>query len=136
MLRFASLAVFVVCSCGLRCFAEDPPNPLDALEKKLHGQWQGLGPCDGKLILHADGSYERKQFGPAGDDSRGTWKLHWKALPPTLALHEAEAADGVEAETLWNVRKLNEKDLVIQYVPKPPSDGPQPIVYRRGSETP
>lgn len=134
MLRFASFAVLVVCCCEGQGFAEEPRNPLDALEKKLHGPWQGLGPCDGKLILHADGTYERKQFGPAGDDSRGHWKLHWNALPPTLTLSEAGAAEGIDAETQWRVQKLNDQDLVIQHISRPPSKDRRSRVFRRDSE--
>ena len=40
---------------------------LWALERKLHGEWVGRGPCDGRLTVAADGKYEWKSRGPAGD---------------------------------------------------------------------
>src|SRR5688572_13577915 len=59
---------------------------LAALERKLHGEWVGDGPCRGGLVLRADGTYERIHEGPGGVNSTGTWAVRWNALPPTLVL--------------------------------------------------
>jgi hypothetical protein len=67
--------------------ADDKPGEsLTALERKLHAEWVGRGPCDGRLTLRADGTYERRLYGPSGINSAGTWKVRWDALPPTLVL--------------------------------------------------
>jgi len=135
MFRFASLWIVAVL-CSLACSAEVPNDPLKALEKKLHGHWYGQGPCDGELILHGDGRFERKFFGPAGDHFKGTWKCEWNALPPSLKLLEADPADDVEAETEWKVWELNEKNLVIQFVTRPPHGEATSSEYRREKKKP
>ena len=66
--------------------AEKPGGAPAALEGKLHGAWTGEGPCDGRLPLRADGTYERKLHGPGGNNCAGTWVVRWDALPPTLVL--------------------------------------------------
>src|SRR5687768_1793023 len=66
--------------------AEKPGGAPAALEGKLHGAWTGEGPCDGRLPLRADGTYERKLHGPGGNNCAGTWEVRWDALPPTLVL--------------------------------------------------
>lgn len=53
-----------------------------ALEKKLHGSWRDDHPCPGgKLILNADGTYERLRYGPGGYHLTGTWHVRWDAQP-------------------------------------------------------
>ena len=80
----ATVSLLAVCSAAA---AEKPSDALRALEKKLHGTWDGNGPCVGKLLFKADGTYERRHYSPANINSGGTWSLRWDDLPPTLTLN-------------------------------------------------
>src|SRR5262245_37446694 len=66
---------------------------LAALERKLHGEWQGQGGCIGDIAFHPNGKYRRTKQGPDGADSEGTWVIRWDALPPTLVLTCKTASD-------------------------------------------
>ena len=130
MLRIYCLVVAIVL-WNSPCSSEEKTDPLENLTKKFHGHWYGQGPCDGELILRPDGSFEQRYFGPGGDNIKGTWKLDWKNLPPILNLHEADPADGVEPTSLWKVRELNAKRLVIQFVIDPKPGETRSAVYLR-----
>jgi inhibitor of cysteine peptidase len=65
--------------------ADNPKEDPAALERKLHGTWNGP-PCTGKLTLGADGSFERRNYSPGNHNLTGTWEVRWNALPPTLVL--------------------------------------------------
>jgi len=83
MLRIVAIGMLLV-STGV-CRAESPE-----IEQKLHGAWQG-GPCVGRLEFRADGTFERRNYGPGNLRLRGTWKVTWDALPPKLSLHCTES---------------------------------------------
>lgn len=97
--------------------AEPPGKDLAALEKKLLGTWKGQGGCDGRLVFRADGTYELTEYGPGADDSAGTWKVRWDALPPTLVLicRTSEVPENVCKITEVKLIKLDDKNLVIEY---------------------
>lgn len=95
---------------------ESSRDGLPALEKQLHGEWDGVGPCDGTLILKADRTFEWNLCGPAGNNSTGTWALRWDALPPTLTLNYKESdAEGVAGQSrAWKVLRLDSTHLSIR----------------------
>ena len=61
--------------------AEPPGKERAALEQKMLGSWKGQTTCDGRLLFRADGTYQLTEYGPASNDSKGTWKVRWDALP-------------------------------------------------------
>src|SRR4051812_47547828 len=71
----------------------DQKDTLNALEKKLVGEWMNGGACVGDITIRADGTYERRHFSPGNNTLAGTWKVKWDALPPTLVL-TCEKSDG------------------------------------------
>ena len=101
--------------------AEAPGNArgkeLAALEQKLLGAWKGQTGCDGSFLFRPDGTYELTGYGPAPDDSAGTWKVRWDALPPTLVLTCKTSAipDEVGKTTQLKLIKLDDKSLAIAY---------------------
>lgn len=112
----AATAVLLL-GLGESVWAEEPRQDLAALEEKLHGAWDGQGPCDGGLLLRADGTYERTRFGPAGSNATGTWELRWDALPPTLVLTYATFDDPDYVGTTYEVKliQLDDENLVLRY---------------------
>jgi hypothetical protein len=97
--------------------ADPPGNELAALEQKMLGTWKGQTTCDGRLVFRADGTYELTEYGPASDDSKGTWKVRWDALPATLVLtcKTSEIPDEVGKSTEVKLIKLDDKSLAIEY---------------------
>lgn len=94
-----------------------PPTPLQALENKLQGAWKGKGPCDGELLIRADGTFQRRHFSPGNNSLSGKWQVRWDALPPTLVL-VCETSDRdffVGKTTQLAVLTLNEADLVYRH---------------------
>ncbi len=81
------------------------------------GVWKGRTTCDGRLVFRADGTYELTEYGPANDDSAGTWKVRWDALPATLVLtcKTSEIQDEVGKTTEVKLIKLDDKSLAIEY---------------------
>ena len=65
--------------------ADKPKEGPAALERRLHGTWNGP-PCTGRLTLGADGTFERRNYSPGNHHLAGTWEVRWNALPPTLVL--------------------------------------------------
>ena len=99
-------------------WAEDNPGQaLAALERKLDGVWVGNGPCDGQLTIKADGTYQRLRHGPGGNNSSGTWKVRWDALPPTLVLSCKTTDDAAYAGKTLEVKivQLDDAELVFKY---------------------
>ena len=90
---------------------------LTALGKKLLGTWKGQGGCDGHFVFRADGTYALTEYGPAHDDSTGTWKVHGDALPSTLRLtcKTSGITDEVGKTTEVKLIKLDDKMLAIEY---------------------
>jgi hypothetical protein len=96
--------------------ANDARKERAALEQKLVGEWKGRIGCDGRFLFRANGTYELTEYGPAPDDSAGTWKVRWDALPPTLLLtcKTSEIADEVGKTTEVKLIKLDDKSLAIE----------------------
>jgi hypothetical protein len=110
--------------------ARQPGRALAALERKLHGEWVGRGPCDGRLTVRADGTFEWRARGPGGDTTAGTWAVKWDALPPTLVLTGKEPNDPAAAVRTEAVRlvRLDAEALAVTH-----PDGPTPPRPRRFS---
>jgi hypothetical protein len=93
---------------------------LAALENKLLGMWKGRGGCDGRFVFRADGTYELTGYGPGGDDSAGTWRVRWDALPATLVLtcNTADFRDAIGKTTEVKLIKLDDNNLAFKYASK------------------
>lgn len=106
---------------------ESSSDALAALERKLHGDWRG-GPCVGELRFKADGTYERKHYSPANNNSTGTWTLHWDALPPTLTLECKASNDEADINKTfpYELRQLYGGTFTIAN-----ENGSKPLVYNR-----
>jgi hypothetical protein len=94
-----SLQAVLLLIVGTAVAAPVPPNrgkdPAAALEQKLIGEWVKGGACIGDITFNGNGTYERKHFSPGNNTLRGTWKVQWDALPPTLVL----TCENADAET-------------------------------------
>jgi hypothetical protein len=102
----------VIAAATLARAQDDAGKCLTALERKLHAEWIGQGPCDGRLTLRADGTYERRRCGPAGINSAGTWKVRWDALPPTLVLIcKTSDGPGEDAGTTYEPKLIQLDDV-------------------------
>lgn len=95
----------------------DAGRQLTELEKKLLGAWNGRIGCDGRFVFRSDGTYALTDYGPAGADTAGTWKIHWNALPPTLILtcRTSELDEEVGTKTEFKLIQLNDRKFAIQY---------------------
>jgi hypothetical protein len=93
-----------------------------ALERKLWGTWRG-GPCGGDLTLKANGAFERRHYGPAGQALSGTWAVKWDALPPTLVLTctDADWAGQIGTRQEVKIVQLDEAALVYQHAGNDPA---------------
>jgi hypothetical protein len=89
-----------------------------ALEQKMVGVWKGQGGCDGRLVFRANGTYELTGYGPGGNNSKGTWKVRWDELPPTLVLTCTIKGKSMEVKLI----KLEDRNLVVKYAN--PNGGP------------
>jgi hypothetical protein len=109
--------------------AHDANKELAALERKMHGAWKGGG-CDGRFLFREDGTYELTEYGPAADDSKGTWKVRWDALPPTLVLtcKTSESRDEIGKTMEVKLIKLDDKHLAVEYATR---NGNPPGQYTR-----
>jgi hypothetical protein len=96
--------------------ANDAKKELAALEQKMLGVWKGRIGCDGHLVFRADGTYELTGYGPGADDSAGTWKVRWDALPATLVLTctTSEITDEIGKITEVKLIKLDDKSLAFK----------------------
>jgi hypothetical protein len=94
--------------------ADKPKESPAALERKLHGEWIG-GPCDGELVLGADGSFERRRYTPGDNKLTGSWELRWNALPPTLVLACRTSDDPDFVGKTSEVRLIQMDDEAIAY---------------------
>jgi hypothetical protein len=90
---------------------------LTPLEQKLLGTWKGRTTCDGRLVFRADGTYELTEYGPAHDDSKGTWKVRWGSQPATLVLTcTASEIPGEVGKTMEvKLLQVDDKSLAIGY---------------------
>lgn len=110
MTRFISLlALTLLIVSPLPAEETDSKSP-ETIQRLLHGDWRGQGPCDGNLSIQPDGTWTWKNIGPGGDRASGQWKLTWDALPPKLTLHidEADAEESVGTEQVYRVTQLNQ----------------------------
>jgi hypothetical protein len=115
-----AIAELYVGLAQLSVAAPAPPKrekPLTVLEKKMVGTWKGRIGCDGRLVFHANGTYELKEYGPGACDWEGTWKVLWDALPPTLILTCKTSNDGDLVGKTMKVKliKLDDNNLAIDY---------------------
>ncbi len=97
--------------------AKERGKELAALEQKMLGTWKGQTTCDGRLVFRADGTYELTEYGPANDDSKGTWKVRWDSLPATLVLTCETSEIPTEVGKTAEVKLINMNDtsLAIEY---------------------
>src|SRR5262249_3547309 len=111
-----SLALFAPAPDTTAARAREAKKALAALEQKMLGVWEGQGGCDGRLVLRADGTYELTRFGPAGQDSAGTWKVRWDALPATLVLSCTTSKIPEEVGKTREVKltRLDDKRLTLE----------------------
>jgi hypothetical protein len=98
-----------------------------ALERKLWGAWRG-GPCMGDLALKANGTFERRHYGPDNQALSGTWSVKWDALPPTLVLTctDADWAGQIGTKQEVKIVQLDEATLAYQQ-----AGADQPARYTR-----
>ncbi len=96
--------------------ADESAETLVALERLLRGDWDGCGPCDGEITFRADGTYQWRYVGPAGDSRAGTWDVRWDALPPTLVLTCKTSEKGRVGKPFEvKLVELNKETLVFGY---------------------
>jgi hypothetical protein len=138
--RWAAVAAVILLVASSTVPADDPPKAgeLAALEKKLLGSWIGQGPCDGRMVFDADGTYHVVDWMIGRIWGTGTWKIEWNALPPTLILSPTQIElaiakdDGRKAEPCKVfLRTLNDKALNFEY---PGSNGSPAGEHLRGTE--
>jgi len=117
MTRIAICIVALVLVAVTVRAADKQSGALAALEGKLQGTWDGNGPCDGWLILRADGTSERRRYGPAGINCAGTWTLSWNAIPPTLTFNckTSDEPQHVGRELRLKLIQLDEATLAYRY---------------------
>jgi hypothetical protein len=129
-----SAAFFIVVSSTVP--AADPPKATDlvTLEKKLVGAWIGQGPCDGRMVFQADGTYHVTEWTVGLLYGTGTWKIEWSELPPTLVLSptqiELEIDNTAKPRKVF-LRTLNDKALNFEY---PHPNGAPAGQHLRGTE--
>jgi hypothetical protein len=76
-----------------------PAAEAGSLEQKLVGTWFGPD-CGGDYTFRADGTFEYVDLTPARNTVRGTWAVRWDALPPTLVITCASAADAMKLDPM------------------------------------
>ncbi|MBA4017438.1 MAG: hypothetical protein C0483_09720 [Pirellula sp.] len=102
---------------------------MRAIEKLLADDWTG-GPCLGTLTFRGDGTFERQHYRPGNNALRGTWKLRWDALPPTLVMHctKSDDPDRVGQTSEVKLVQLDDESLAYQ------NPGSSPTVYKRAKK--
>ncbi|HVK12921.1 MAG TPA: hypothetical protein VM597_29480 [Gemmataceae bacterium] len=99
---------------------------LTEVDKKLYGTWTGTGPCQGNLVLRADGTYDRTGVGPGGHASAGTWTLRKDAGTPTLVLKCKEADNPADVrEVAVRIVRLDDVSLSVTDPDSPGSKKPR-----------
>jgi hypothetical protein len=106
---------------------KEPGQELATLEQKLLGTWEGSTPCDGSLVFREDGTYDLTGYGPAHDDSKGTWRVRRGSCPATLVLTCTTSEIQGEAGRTTEVKliKLDDTSLAVEYANQngnPPGD--------------
>jgi hypothetical protein len=97
--------------------AKGPGKELVALERIMLGAWRGQEGCSGRYLFNEDGTYELTGFGPVANETAGTWKVRWEALPPTLVLtcKASESDEDIGKETKVKLLQLDDASLTIEY---------------------
>ena len=110
-------AAVLLVSLAQMVLAEPPGKELAALEQKMFGTWKGQTTCDGRIVFRPDGTYQLTEYGPASNDSKGTWRVRWDALTATLVLtcKSSEVPEEVGKTTEVKLVKLDDKSLAIEY---------------------
>jgi hypothetical protein len=90
---------------------------LTPLEKKLVGDWKGLGGCDGRFVFRVDGTYELTEYGPGNSHTAGTWQVQRDSIPATVRLtcKTSDLDDEVGKTTEWKVITLERNSFAIEY---------------------
>jgi hypothetical protein len=110
VLVFAASLVVTTCIQA----ADKPADARAALERKLHGKWQGPA-CGGNWIFAADGTFEVEHYTPAGHQLTGTWQIRWDALPPTLVRTSKTSDDPELVAKTWDVKLIHLEDDAFSY---------------------
>jgi hypothetical protein len=100
--------------------AKEPGKEIAALEQKLLGSWWGQEGCSGRYLFRKDGTYDLKGLGPTANETAGTWKVRWDALPPTLVLtcKMSESDEEIGKDTELKLQQLDDASLVLLYPDK------------------
>ena len=97
----------------------DRPPKIDeahaALQKKLHGEWNGQGACEGQIVFKSDGTFRRTNFGPGHMTVSGTWEIKWDTTPPTLRMIQttSELEGFVQQTEEGKLTQLDDKSFVF-----------------------
>jgi hypothetical protein len=117
-MRILSFAVILV-SASVASTAPLPADRLKevppAVERKFIGEWEGKGGCVGVLTLKADGTYERRHYGPGNATLEGTWAVRWNALPPTMILTCTSASADVFVGNKLEVKVIHLDEKVLNF---------------------
>src|SRR5262245_23294084 len=86
-------------------------------EQKLVGRWKGQIGCAGNFLFRADGTYELTNYGPAGHNSAGTWKVRSDDPPHILVLtcKTSDVEDEVGQTTELTLIILNDETLAVNH---------------------
>src|SRR5687767_8881445 len=133
MTRVAIVLVLAACLPALAAPAldEKPAKGPAALERKLVGEWDGAGPCDGDLTFRADGTFVRTGHGPDGLSSAGGWAVKWDALPPTLVLTCRASDDPEEVGKVTEAKLVELNDTSLAYTHPGAPKSTKPTRYTR-----
>lgn len=86
-----------------------------AFEKKLTGEWLNGGPCIGDITIRSNGTFERRHYSPGNETVRGTWKLKWDALSPTLLLTCDESDGERHVGKTWDMKVIRLDDEAMHW---------------------
>jgi hypothetical protein len=127
------VAVLLISALAASAVPAPPAKPnkeISALEAMLHGEWKGKG-CDGQITFRADGTYERKRYGPVGVSCSGTFEVRWDSLPPTLVLSSCQRNGKALTSTTQEAKivMLNDSAFSYQF-----TDNERAAAYERVNE--
>ncbi|QEL18354.1 hypothetical protein [Limnoglobus roseus] len=109
---------------------EPKKDKAAALEKLLHGVWQG-GDCVGTLTIAADGTVKREHYTPGNNTATGTWEVRWDALPPTLVIVAKTSDDPDLAGKTWEFKLVQLDDDALAYQHPDARPGSEPVHFNR-----
>jgi hypothetical protein len=116
MTRIAFLSSLLFIGITAAQAADGKPEAPPMLLQKLCGTWKG-GPCQGLLIVTADGTFERHHYSPGDNELKGTWAIRWDRLPPTLTLlcRTSDGDDWIGKTIEIELLLLDDEELVYQF---------------------